>query len=429
MMMFWTTCTSNYNTVLFLIWLLSAATDESSYNLVFAKAFGYVNVNVDVDVNHRKSGVSSSNSKLCFSTNHSSNNNINWYGSSYRGYHDWTFRSCRRRMVTTNNDKCHSNVRVVSSLSIVPTSNFDMTGTTGTITTTTGDSASADSEVRQQRQRRRKNKTGCRIGGRHYRRYPQQRKSQQVTTKKHNTNPFLFWLYDKKEVYVSTMTLQIPYNFFNKEPTIKGDTFNCKSILTFNKVKDQRNQVWHIMVRFNGAHDVRNYPHHPAVTRVIPSHNGLVDETNKNMKDPFNTNNGALAITVLYDQDEVYRGENDINSKISVWKGIHKQEVYRGENKKQSRIVVRKGSIRFKNNSAEFQDELFPGAGPTGRGGVLAEWPLNHILNACDNEGKLKVEVDIEYEIVPRSIPKVLLDRLQNYKVRYVEYDIGDDNK
>lgn len=97
--------------------------------------------------------------------------------------------------------------------------------------------------------------------------------------------------------------------------------------------------------------------------------------------------------------------------------------------KKQSRIVVRKGSIRFKNNSAEFQDELFPGVGPIGRGGVLAEWPLNHILNACDNEGKLKVEVDIEYEIVPRSIPKVLLDRLQNYKVRYVEYDIGDDNK
>mmetsp|Transcript_51412 Transcript_51412/g.58255 ORF Transcript_51412/g.58255 Transcript_51412/m.58255 type:complete len:427 (+) Transcript_51412:320-1600(+) len=426
MMMFWTTCTSNYNTVLFLIWLLSAATDESSYNLVFAKAFGYVNVNVDVDVNHRKSGVSSSNSKLCFSTNHSSNNNINWYGSSYRGYHDWTFRSCRRRMVTANNNnKCHSNV--VSSLSIAPTSNLDMTTTTiATTITTTDDYASADSAVRQ---RQRKNKTGCRIGGRHYRRYPQQRKSQQVTTKKHNTNPFLFWV---PEIYTSTMTKQLHFDFSNKElvfQKLKDGSIN-RNILKYVIPKDQHNQPWHILVEVNCPIDNHNYhyPSHPAVglSRRVDE---MMDETNKNMKDPFNTNNGALAITVLYDQDEVYRGENDINSKISVWKGIHKQEVYRGENKKQSRIVVRKGSIRFKNNSAEFQDELFPGAGPTGRGGVLAEWPLNHILNACDNEGKLKVEVDIEYEIVPRSIPKVLLDRLQNYKVRYVEYDIGDDNK
>ena len=99
------------------------------------------------------------------------------------------------------------------------------------------------------------------------------------------------------------------------------------------------------MVQYDGDNEDRNYPFHPAVTRVLPSHNG------------------AVVISVLYDQDEVYRGENDINSKISVWKGQYKQEVYRGEKNKESRIVVKKGSIRFKNHSAEFQDELFPDEG------------------------------------------------------------------
>jgi len=415
MMMFWTT----RNTVLSLFWLLSAATDKSSYNVVFVKAFafGYVYVN------HRKSGVSI-NSKVSFSANRNNNNNIVRYRSFYE-YHDWTFRSCRRRMVTANNNnKCHSNV--VSSLSIAPTSNLDMTTTT---ITTTDDYASADSAVRQ---RQRKNKTGCRIGGRHYRRYPQQRKSQQVTTKKHNTNPFLFWVPD---IYTSTMTKQLHFDFSNKElvfQKLKDGSIN-RNILKYVIPKDQHNQPWHILVEVNCPIDNHNYhyPSHPAVglSRRVDE---MIDETNKNMKDPFNTNNGAVAISVLYDEDEVYRGENDINSKIIVRTPGRKneQEVYRSEKNNESRTIVRKGSIRFGNHSAEFQNEFFTGNRQKFRkAGVIAEWPWNYVSNACDNEGKLKLEVDIEYETFPGRIPKVLLDRLHrlpkyDYKVRYVEYDV-----
>ena len=164
--------------MLFFMLLLLVAADESS-----AFAFGSV-----------KYSRSYANSKLPFSTNRSNNNNnINWYASSYREYHDSTLIRSRRLNV------------LLSSLSIAPTSDLDTTGTT--ITTST------HSELRQQ-QRRQKNKTGYRIGGR-------KRKSQQVTTKKHNlryrkqnpqrttkqnTNPFLFWL---PEVYATTLIILV----------------------------------------------------------------------------------------------------------------------------------------------------------------------------------------------------------------------------
>jgi len=381
--------------------LLLVAADESS-----AFAFG--------SVKYSRSR-SYANSKLPFSTNRSNNNNINWYASSYREYHDSTLIRSRRLNV------------LLSSLSIAPTSVLDTTGTT--ITT------SAHSELRQQ-QRRQKNKTGCRIGGRQRRqRYPQQ--NPQRTTKQ-NTNPFLFWLPDE-EVYATTITARLPYNFFNKELIFKKS-----NLLESSTVRDQRNQPWDIVAYFNIPHGARDYPSHPA-TDLNRDVAGLVNKNNKDMTDPINTN-GAVSISVLYDEAEVYRGENNINSKIVVpvrngLKGLqkgnycHQREIYRGEKNKESRIVVTKGSIQFKNHSAEFQDGYFTQHGygrkldKVGYGGVLAEWPWNQIVSACDNDGKLTVMVDIEYKIVPRSIPTIVLERLQNYKVRYIEYDKDENNK
>ena len=382
MMIFWTS-----NTVLFLMVLLTVAADKSSScNLVKAFAFGYVN--------YRGSDV---NSKNKFSANYSSssnnNNNINWYASSYRG----------------------------------------TTGTT-TTTTTAAHSSSTPSELKRQK-RRRKNKTGRRIGGRQRRHRYLQRKPQRTT--KQNTNPFLSWLPDE-EVYATTITSQIPYNFFNKELVVRG-----KITLGSSIVRDQRNQPWQIRAEFNCAHGknprTRYYPSHPE-TDLIRKVSGLVNKNNKDMTDPINTNS-AVSIALVYDEDEVYRGEKNINSKIILpIRGLQgsncsQKEIYRGDKNKESRIVVTKGSIRFKNHSAEFQDGCFTQHGygrnlaTAGCGGVLAEWPWNQIVSACDNEGKLTVVVDIEYKLVPKSIPKILLERLQNYKVRYVEYDEDEDNK
>ncbi|OEU09850.1 hypothetical protein FRACYDRAFT_248100 [Fragilariopsis cylindrus CCMP1102] len=382
MMIFWTS-----NAVLFLMVLLLVAADKSSScNLVKAFAFGYVN--------YRGSDVSSTKTISANYSSSSNNNNINWYASSYR----------------------------------------DTTGTT-TTTTAAAHSSSSPSELKR-RKRRRKNKTGRRIGGRQHRHRNLQRKPQRTT--KQNTNPFLSWLPDE-EVYATTITSQIPYNFFNKELVVRGKTTLGSSI-----VRDQRNQPWTITVEFNCDHGSISrpscyYPSHPAadLIREVP---GLVDKNNKDMTDPINTNS-AVSICLIYNEDEVYRGENNINSKIILpirklqGSNRRQKEIYRGEKNKESRIVVTKGSIRFRNHSAEFQDGCFTQHGygshlaTAGRGGVLAEWPWNQIVSACDHEGKLTVVVDIEYKLVPRSIPKIVLERLQNYKVRYVEYDEDEDNK
>jgi len=176
MMIFWTS-----STVLFLMVLLLVAADESSScNLVKAFAFGYVN--------YRGSDV---NSKNKFSANYSSsnnNNNINRYASSYPD-------------------------------------------TTGTTITTSAHSSFTHSELKRQK-RRRKNKTGRRIGGRQRHHRNLQRKPQRTTTQ--NTNPFLSWLPDE-EVYATTITSQIPYNFFNKELVVRG-----KTRLGLSKVRDQQ---------------------------------------------------------------------------------------------------------------------------------------------------------------------------------------------